>query len=79
MIWTENERSRIKTVQMNKLKGLLSIRKMDKVPNARTRELCGVTKAMDEWIDEVVLRWFSHVERMENERIAKRVYMGLCW
>ena len=32
---------------------------------------------MDEKIDEGVLRWFSHVERMEN-RIAKRVYLGEC-
>ena len=30
----------------------------------------------DERIDEGVLRWFDHVERMENDRIAKRVYVG---
>ena len=33
---------------------------------------------MDEKIDEGVLRWFGHVERMENERIARRVYVGEC-
>ena len=22
--------------------------------------------------------WFSHVERMENDRITKRVYVGVC-
>ena len=33
---------------------------------------------MDEKIDEGVLRWFGHVERMENDRIAKRVYVGEC-
>ena len=27
-------------------------------------------------IDEGVLRWFGHVEGMENDRIAKRVYVG---
>ena len=27
-------------------------------------------------IDEGVLRWFGHVERMENDRIAKRAYVG---
>ena len=51
---------------------------MDKVPNARIRELCVVTKRGNERIDEVVLRWFSHVERMENDRIAKWVYLGEC-
>ena len=29
-------------------------------------------------IDEVVLWWSGHVERMENNRIAKRVYVGEC-
>ena len=27
-------------------------------------------------IDEDVLPWFGHVERMENDRTAKRVYVG---
>ena len=42
----------------------------------RIRELCGVTKGVDERIDEGVLRWFGHVERMEND--AKRDYVGEC-
>ena len=29
-------------------------------------------------IDEGVLRWFGHVERMEKDMIAKRVYIGEC-
>ena len=78
MIWKENERSRIRAIQMDKLRGLLGIRRLDKVPNAQIRELCGVTKAMDEIIDEEVLRWFGYVEGMESDRIAKRVYVGLC-
>ena len=48
--------------------------RMDKIPNARIRELCGVTKGGDERINEGVLRWFGHVERMKNDRIAKMVY-----
>ena len=51
---------------------------MDKVPNSRIRQLCRMTKGMDKKIAEVVLRWFGHVERMENNRIAKRVYLGKC-
>ena len=45
---------------------------MDKVPNARIRELCGVTKGMDERTEEGVLGWFGHVERMENECSGSR-------
>ena len=32
-------------------------------------------KGLDERIYEGVLQWLSHVERMENDRIAKRVYI----
>ena len=63
---------------MDNLKGFLGIRRKDRVPNARIRELCGVRKGLDEIIGEGVLRWFDHVERMGNDRIAKRVYIGEC-
>ena len=32
-------------------------------------------KGLDERIEKVVLRWFSHLERMESDRIVKRVYV----
>ena len=41
---------------MDNLGGLLGIRRMDRVPNTRTRELCGVKKGLDERIDGVI-RW----------------------
>ena len=78
MIWMEKERSRIRAVQIDDLRVLLGIRRMDEVPNARVRHLCVVTKDVDENIDESVLRWFDHVERKENDTIAKRVYVGEC-
>ena len=52
-IW--RERSRIRAVQMDNLKGLLGI---------MIRELCGVMKRVDKRIDESILWWFSHVERI---------------
>ena len=51
---------------MDNLKGLLVIRRMDKVPNALIRKLYRVKKGLDERIDEGVLRWFGHVEKMES-------------
>ena len=41
---------------MDDLRGLLGIRRMDKVQNTRIRPLCGVTKGVEEKIDEGVLR-----------------------
>ena len=37
MIWREKERSRIRDVQMDNLRGLLGIRRIDKFPSARIR------------------------------------------
>ena len=72
---SEKERSKIRAVQMDNLRGLLGIRRMDKVLNVWIRQLCRLTKGVDEKINEGVLQWFSHVETMENNRIAKRVYV----
>ena len=58
MLWKEKERSRIRTVQMDNLRGLLGIRRMDRVPNACIRQLCKVMKEVDERICEGVLLWF---------------------
>ena len=44
MIWRKKERSRIRGVQMDNLRGLLGIRRMYKVPNAWIRQLCRVMK-----------------------------------
>ena len=50
IIWREKERSRIRAVKMDKLRGLLGIRRID---NARIRELCRVTKEL--------MKMFSYV------------------
>ena len=78
MIWREKEGSRVRAVQIDNLRGLLGIRKLHKVPNTRITEFCGMTKGINERIDEGVLGWFSRVERMEKDRIAKRVYVWEC-
>ena len=75
MIRGEKERSRIRAVQMDNLRGSLGVKRMDRVPNSRISELYGVAKGVDERIDASVLRWFGHIERMEDERIVKRAYV----
>ena len=76
ILWKEKERSRVRAIQTDNIRQLLGINRIDKVPNARVRELCRVKKAVNERIDKDVLRWFGHVERMERDRISKRVYVG---
>ena len=64
MLWKEKERSSIRVVQMDNLKRMLSIRRMNSISNAVIRELCGVKKGLDERIDDGMLWCFGHVERM---------------
>ena len=47
MIWREKEIYRIRVVQMGNLRGLLDIRRIGKVPNARIRQVWGVTKKVN--------------------------------
>ena len=54
------------------------MRRRDKMPNMQIRELFGVTKGVDERIDESVFRWLWPIERIGNDRIAKRVCVGIC-
>ena len=60
---------------MDRLKGLLGIRRMGRVTNSRIREMNGVMKGVQERIDESVFRLFGYIQRMGNDRIAKRVYV----
>ena len=56
MLWKEKERSRIRSVQIDNLKDLLGIRRMDRVLNERIRDFCGMMKGVDEKIEEGVFR-----------------------
>ena len=61
MIWGERERSRIRVLQMDNLRGTKGIIRMDRVPNAQIRELCRVAKGVGEGIDKSALRWFGDI------------------
>ena len=68
----------IRAIQMDNLRGLLGIRRMYKISNAWIKELKGVAKCVDERIDDGILQWFGQVKRVENDRIVKRVFGGMC-
>ena len=42
MLWKEERRSRVRAEQMDNLRDLLGIRRMDRVPNTWIKELCRV-------------------------------------
>ena len=49
--------------------------RMDKVKNENVCGRAGVDKELTSRIDQRVLRWFGHVERMDEHHILRRVSM----
>ena len=49
---------------------------MDRVRNEEVRKRAGVERELACRADHRVLRWFGHVERMDEYRMAKRVLMA---
>ena len=54
----------------------MGIRRMNKIPNARIRQLCRVTKGLDEKINEGVLRWFAVWKEWRTTRVLRRECAG---
>jgi hypothetical protein len=77
-VWCPKYRSRVQAVQMDNLRSVLGVRRIDKMRNERIRELCGVERGMNERINESLLRWFGHMERMDESRLVKRMYSSEC-
>ena len=48
---------------------------MDKVRNEEVRIRAGIERELASRADQRVLRWFGHVERMDEYRMARRVLM----
>ena len=74
--WVLNvrDRRRMEAVEMNCLRNICRLRRIDRVPNVEIRRMCGRDVSVSQRMDQGVLRWFGHVERMENERLVKRMY-----
>ena len=67
------DRKRMEAVEMNCLRNICELRRIDRVPN-EIRRMCGKNVSVSQRMDQGVLRWFGHVERMGNKRLVKRVY-----
>ena len=49
------------------------VSRLDRVRNEGVRARTGVRRELAARVDMNVLRWFVHVERMDNERLLKKV------
>ena len=58
------------------LRSLVGVSQMDRVRNEEVRRRAGIERKLASRADQRVLRWFGHVERMNEYRMARRVLMA---
>src|ERR1043166_7404688 len=61
---------------MRYLRGVCGVTRRDCVRNEQVLEECGVKENVVQKVGKSALRWFGHVERMKDEELLKRVYVG---
>ena len=70
------ERRKVNVLEMKCLRSLVGVSRMDRVRNEEVRRRAGIESELASRADQRVLRWFVHVERMNEYRMARRVLMA---
>ena len=70
----EAEKKRLNAMEMRCLRGMAGVSIMDRVRNEEVRKRTGVEKRLSDRVEQSGLRWYGHVERMNEERLVKRVW-----
>ena len=58
------------------LRSLVEVSRMDRVSNEEVRRRVGIERGLARRADQRVVRWFGHVEKMDEYRMARRVLMA---
>ena len=61
---------------MKCLRSLVAVSQMDRVRNEEVRWRAEIERELASRADQRVLRWFEHVERMNEYRMARRLLMA---
>ena len=69
----ETERQKLNVFEMKCLRSMTGVSRLDRVRNEVVRAGTDVRRELAARVDMNVLRWFGHVERMDNERPLKKV------
>ena len=69
-------RMKVNVLEMKCLRSMFEVSRMDRVGNEEVRRKAGIEKELASRADQRVLRWFGHVERMDEYRMARSVLMA---
>ena len=68
-----NNQSAIQACEMRFLRRIEGKTRRDRIRNKIIRDIVGV-QSVQEYVEKSQLRWYGHVNRMDDKRIVKRVY-----
>ena len=69
-------RRKVNVLEMKCLRSLVGVLRMERVRNEEVRSRAGIERELASRADQRVLRWFGHVDRMDDYRMARRVLMA---
>ena len=70
------ERRKVNVLEMKCLGSLVGVSRMGRVLKEEVRKRAGIERELPSRADQRVLRWFVHVERISDYRIARRVLIS---
>ena len=70
------ERWKVNVLEIKCLRSLVGVSRMDRVRNEEVRRRAGIERELASRADQRVLRWFERVERMDDYRMARRVFIS---
>ena len=70
------ERRKMNVREMKCLRSLVGVSRLNRVRNEEVRRRAGIERELASRANHRVLRWFGHVERMDDYRMARRVLMA---
>ena len=73
-VWQKKHESRINAVEMRALRSMCGLTLNDRVNNVLIRERCGLKDDVVTKIEKGMLRWFGHVERLNESRLTKEIH-----
>ena len=65
------ERRNVNVLEMKCLRILVVVSRMDRVRNEEVRRRAGIERELASRADQRVLRWFGHVDRFDEYRMAR--------
>ena len=70
------EKRKVNVLEMKCLRSLVGVSRMDRVRNEEVRMRARIERELASRADQRVLRWFGHVEIMDDYRMSRRVLMA---